>query len=191
MATTRLAIIQNADEICHLMRWWLTQTPKRKRLAMAVGGVSEVIQEAYLKLLSYPPKRHYELSTIAVNQARWTLAKMCAVICEIDIPVPLRDVESGVDVVEECCNMERDAAVWQTVQRLHSRTADIVTRRMKGETLEAIGRIHAITRETVRHIASQGVKKLQHHTLARRLVSFVDPDWRLKHADFETTENDV
>ena len=58
----------DAAEVVHVIRWWLSKTSKRKRLAMAVGGFAEVIQEVYLDLLKHPPRGGFALTTVICKQ---------------------------------------------------------------------------------------------------------------------------
>ena len=84
----------NEIEVVRVMRWWIAKSPKRRRMAMEVGGFDEVVQEAYLRMLrGAKPKRKYMMTTIATNQVNWAIGKLW--------------MKKNRDIIEKVINEER------------------------------------------------------------------------------------
>ena len=168
----------NEIEVVRVMRWWIAKSPKRRRMAMEVGGFDEVVQEAYLGMLrGAKPKRKYMMTTIATNQVNWAIGKLWMkknrdIIEEpsgLFLPVPAAD-----NVVGECIVNERREEIWKVARQIMiahfdandrksaaSRSYDMLLRRMKGETLEEVGKAHSVSKERVRQIVSRAIRVLQ------------------------------
>lgn len=161
----------DAAEVVHVIRWWLSKTSKRKRLAMAVGGFAEVIQEVYLDLLKHPPRGGFALTTVICKQTSWTLSRMCAKICDIEIIGECPDV-AGPDVVTgTATSQEQSLNLRQMLcEKLDSRTAGVVWERMQGATFEEIGERLGVSGTRARQIDRKGIHQLQQiaHRIAAR-----------------------
>lgn len=165
-------------EIAHVMKWWLSKNQRRKRLATAVGGINEVVQEAYISLLKHPPKTKFKLTTIATKHASWTLSRMCSELYGLRHRTEnvglWFELTANDDVVEECIYREKVEEVWKIVEKFAPlRTADIIKRRMHGETFTMIGETHMVTLERVRQLEKKGIQKLAESAIAcGRLYKF-------------------
>ena len=155
------------QEVVHVMKWWLTSNHRRKRLAMAVGGLNEVIQEAYISLLKYPSRSCYKLSTIVVNRTNWTLARMCDRMCNrrnIDLIGLWPEVAVSDNISQDCNNKDLATRCWIIVDELlEKRIADIMRRRMCGDTFEQIGKTYLLSKERVRQLESNGIRILKYN----------------------------
>jgi DNA-directed RNA polymerase specialized sigma subunit len=152
----------DAGETIRIIKWWLSKTKKRKRLAMAVGGFNEVVQEVCLNLLRYPPKHEVALTTAICNHTSWTLARMCAKICEIEFVSDCPDI-AGPDTVtntavahEQSLNLRRILC-----ETLSGRTAGVVWDRMQGATFQEIGDRLGVSQERARQIDCRGIHQLR------------------------------
>ena len=152
----------DADEVIRIIRWWLAKTKKRKRLAMAVGGFNEVVQEVCLNLLKYPPKTEVALTRAICNHTSWTLSRMWAKICDLkfvgdcpDIAGPDRTTSTAF-AREQSLNLRRILC-----ETLSDRTAGVVWQRMQGATYQEIGDRLGVSQVRARQIECKGIHQLQ------------------------------
>lgn len=155
------------QEVIHVMKWWLSSNLQRKRLAMAVGGFSEVIQEAYLSMLKNPSQSDYKLTTIVVNHTDWTLKKMYKRTCN-EMQNKIRDINAikpttmDSDIVQKCIDKDVSAECWAIVEdKLDKRISGIVRRSMNGYTFVEIGKTYSLSKERIRQLQSRGIRILQ------------------------------
>jgi RNA polymerase primary sigma factor len=81
--------------------------------------------------------------------------------------------------LEATIETQRDAAITQCLEALEPREAFIVRARFglgggEGQTLEAIGQVLQISRERVRQIEAQALKKLRHLLRQRQVNDFLN-----------------
>jgi RNA polymerase primary sigma factor len=86
---------------------------------------------------------------------------------------------NAVDVVSELYNEEVSAAIGKILNTLTDKEADIIRKRfgiglIKPMTLEEIGKDYGVTKERIRQIEKDAMKKLRHPARTKTLEKFLD-----------------
>jgi RNA polymerase sigma factor (sigma-70 family) len=182
---------QPADEseVARIAEWWMTKNDRNLARAMEAGGVDEVIQQVWLRLLRNPPPTEWKLSTIVVKAVEWAILELHGrnKTVQFNQAVFLRAVElqeehHPVDLPSLTEALEREelrTKVSEVLRLLPYRSREVIRQRfgLDGQsplTLQEAGDIWGVTRECVRHIEQKALKKLQHHSLSHQLLPFTD-----------------
>lgn len=60
-------------------------------------------------------------------------------------------------------------AIQEVLKTIPSREAEVIYRRAEGDTLEEIASDYGVTKERIRHIEAQGIRRLRHPSRSRKL----------------------
>jgi len=181
---TRDDIVDNAEEFMKIVKWWLCDNVFRRSQCMRLGGVEDMVQEAWMRALESVTKPvDVRLTTIAVNAARWTIySYQNRKITDREPDARLDDIDlneftSETSLDDEIDNRLCNAAIMETLKTVTYRERIVLMMRYGlGDgsmyTLEEVGRVLKVSREWVRQVESKAIRKLQHHTRRESLVKF-------------------
>ena len=176
-------------DVIALMKWWLSDNLHYKRMAMSVGGYSEVIQETCLNIVKYVPRElSIHWTTGAIKNLRWTLCRLVRKkLNHLESNTHLREVSSrwpngfcnGVveyDLIADIHQAELAERVCHVLNRAlqSGRGNTILRHRLEGDTLEQIGSRYRVGKECIRQIESHAIRVLQQPRYASLLVGFLD-----------------
>lgn len=170
---------EHYDEFCKVVRWaWLyRQSSARRYVLRRLGWTQDdVIAATYLHLRQFPPNDDYKHAASWVRHFRWETRRILAYHNQARRMARVDDIslneeherESLADYfnfVDEYDRKER-LQVWvaHLLRRLPKRTRCFIKMHYgighPERTLESIGTRYGITRERVRQIISNGIKKL-------------------------------
>ena len=160
----------NPSEVRRVARWWLSASDKRKQQAMAVGGFSEVLQQVYVDLLSYPPKDGYSLSVIVCHRTAWTLHCMCKKMRRVKAIGKCKNVVDRDVVTKAAEPSDKLQRAWQTLSKLlDKRTAFVISERLNGKSFADLGYKLRISRGRVSQIYYAGIERLRRSEAAKKL----------------------
>lgn len=171
------------QDVTSVMRWWLVKKAKKRylRMAMAVGGVREVIQETCLTIIRSPCKDiscHW--TTAAVNQTRWTLLRMVKQHSKRESSEAMflgmsHEWNTQDTQVATTERIELFEAMHFCMKRvLNYRERSIVEQRMQDATLDEVAVMFKVTRERIRQIEGRAIRKLKDPRVACVLFEFLD-----------------
>lgn len=183
------------ENVNYVIRWWVSESKYRYHCVRCRGTIKDFQQDVWVSILkTFISRSHIaaSLSTVITNHCRWTLFRETG-IKKYDTPKRkflhslrlarpvLPDDISGCenDAYETTLKRELTAATAKLMITLTFREAAILRARFglfgdKDMTLEEVGQVLKLTRERIRHIESDSIKKLQHYKRARKLMEFVD-----------------
>lgn len=179
-------------EAAKIARWMICEKePFRKRMAMRdCGSVQDTVHEVLIDLVKgYKESQDFRLTTRVVNQCRWTQSRLAELRrktpltksdlrrCEM---LPRKRCEC--DPVQDAELSERTECIKDSLRGLtYRQRITIMMRHGLGDgaeySLEQVGRVFKITRESIRQIESKSIKKLQGGPAAHRLLKH----WRRWH----------
>jgi RNA polymerase sigma factor (sigma-70 family) len=177
------------DDVMRLMLWFVATDPKRRRLAMRVGSVSDVVQETCVSLLKVRDAVYAEVkwSTIVCNQVRWTLCRMVQqrkrqLTTKWDMQRALEGrcaeawFPSSYDMQWPFLEGEHFRKVLAMLRYRDRIVCELRYGFADGEihTLNAVGVVLGINKERVRQIEARVICELRKPEKAKRLVGFVD-----------------
>jgi|GEM_PF-6696224 len=185
------------DQVEHLIKWWVSRNDARYHRVRRRGTVREFIHDVWLKLLqNFRDGKAVEcsVSTVIINQCHWELSETNRGGTEWDFNYKLRtarqvkrdDKIGGSEAqIDYAHAREQDRAIARVLCTLTYREAIIIRARYglfgdKAMTLEEVALPLKVTRERIRQIESKGLKKIQHHSRARRLLPFLDEETHKK-----------
>ena len=190
---TRDDLIERADEVTHLIKWWVSRSKLRYHRVRKHGTTGDFISDVWVRMLSNLKDQKEvdcSLATIVLNSCQWEIVcpKRLGTKRTWEARERIRqaeDVQSyhrienydGEQLVEFVSNKELKNIIAELLRSLTWRQAVIVRARLgllgdKEMTLEEIGSLLKIGRERVRQIELQGLKKLQDHTREDKLRPF-------------------
>jgi len=197
---TRESFTDDVPQVERLIKWWVSQSKYRYHCVRKAGTVEDFINDVWAKLLNdFRDGKEIDckISTAVCQSCAWELTSYRR-ISDGERRIPklsfLRKIRYAEKVrshhrienerneqhIEFVNSRERDEAIAAALRSLMWREAVIVRAQfgLLGDpemTLEQIGKPLKITRERVRQIGIKGLKKLQHHTRAFKLLPFA-PD---------------
>ena len=194
----RESFTDDVHQVEHLIKWWVSQSKHRYHCVRKAGTVADFINDVWAKLLNdfHDGKEvDCKISTAVCQSCAWELASYRRIsdgerripklnfLRKIRYAKKVRShhrVESDKYLIDEKENKELSFAIAAVLRSLTWREAVIVRAQfgLFGDpemTLEQIGRPLKISRERVHQIGVKGLKKLQHHTRAYKLLPFA-PD---------------
>lgn len=159
--------------------WFLVSNRRRKRLAMLVGGVKEVIQETALALLIKGASPKYQFTTIVTNKTRWTLFAMVTKklnSTEMRLSRVTR-IQRNVtfDFVKDVFDKEMAVALRDYIEEcLPERYVTLIHERfVESRTFEEIGRRLKVTKERVRQMELKALRMMVEKSEDRPLTAFL------------------
>ncbi len=172
----QLSMKMPKDVLCFL-QWYISATEDRKRMAMVCGGFNAVINETWIRLASrnkpWPPLKW---TTIWCNQLKWTMTRLYHKSKRRPVPLLREFVDCSYE--QEFPNLECQSEIAAVLKSLTFREREIIRLRYGlGDgftyTLEEVGRILKMSRERVRQIEYNAMKKLQRPPRCVRLQKLV------------------
>ena len=187
-------------QVERLIKWWVSQSKHRYHCVRKAGTVEDFVNDVWAKLLhDFRDGKEIDckLSTIVCQSCAWELVSYRRIsdgerrVPKLNFLRKLRYAEKvksyhrienkrNDQQIEFVNSKELDEAIASLLRSLTWQEAVIVRARfgLLGDqemSLEQIGRPLKISRERVRQIEMKGVKKLQHHSRAYKLLPFA-PD---------------
>jgi len=183
---TREDIIKRSEEVTRISTWWLTEAKWRMSWSFTCGGIEDVVNETWVRLLNQNLNVDAELSTVVVTATRWTLSALTRRTKQSDFNYqlwrhaercyPPVTIEGEAD--ESVNKTELSEAVERVLKSLTYREREVLKLRLgigsDSHTLEEAASVFGVSRERIRQIESKAVEKLQHHTRADYLKGFLD-----------------
>jgi RNA polymerase sigma factor (sigma-70 family) len=205
---TRESFMDDPDQVEHLIKWWVSRTDARYHRVRRRGTVREFIHDVWLKLLqNFRDGKEVDcsISTVIINQCHWELSETNRGGIEWDFNYRLRNArhvkrddricgcEAAIDYAHA---RELDRAIARVLCTLTYREAIIIRARYgllgdKEMSLEQVAKPLKVCRERIRQIESKALKKIQHHSRARRLIKFVDEETHKRLDDDLITVEDT
>lgn len=177
------------SEVARIAEWWMTKTARNYARAMEAGGVDEVIQQVWMRLLKSPPPTEWKLTTIVVKTVEWA-------ICELHgrngnatfnrgvflQAIELQEAHHPVVLPSPIEALEREelrTRVGEVLRFLTPRERTVIHHRygLDGQspsTLKEVSEIIGVTIKRVRQIEHKALKKLQHHSLSNQFLPFTE-----------------
>ena len=196
----RESFTDDIQQVERLIKWWVSQSKRRYHCVRKAGTVEDFINDVWAKLLNdFRDGKEIDckISTVVCQSCAWELASYRRIsdgerrVPKLNFLRKIRDAEKvrshhrienerNDQHIEFVNSREMDEAIAASLRSLTWREAVIVRAQfgLLGDpemTLKQIGRPLKITRERVRQIGIKGLKKLQHHTRAFKLLPFA-PD---------------
>ena len=159
---------RDAEDVITLSQWWMATNIWAKRQAMKHGGLQSVSHDAWLALVSGKPvDGAVQFSTAVCNQTRWTLLEYDSrrrISTDSEATFPDRaELLSGMDS-RELQEWRDRITTW--VRYLTYRQREVIRRRFGlcdgvSYSLVDTARVFKVTRERIRQIEKQAMKKLR------------------------------
>jgi RNA polymerase sigma factor (sigma-70 family) len=188
-------LTSDIKQVERLIKWWISQSKQRYHRVRKAGTVEDFVNDVWARLLRDlrdGKEIDCNLSTVVCQACAWELGSYRRIADgerrapKLELLRKLRYAEKlqshhriGSDkyLLDEQENKALAFAIAALLRSLTWREAVIVRAQfgLLGDpemTLEQIARPLKITRERVRQIGMKGVKKLQHHTRAYKLLPF-------------------
>lgn len=169
---------EEALEAKRIIHWWISKKNSRIQAVQKLGGRSDVVNEVIANLLRYPPKTQMRFTTQVVHMTHWTICRL--------VYKDVRRIDSINDIVdpkrrqsvEQCDrwrwqqNMEQrdvDQFFWHIFMDVCEgneklmRAGRCCFRLLHGETLEQIAVTYGVSRERIRQICVNHIRRVQCH----------------------------
>jgi RNA polymerase sigma factor (sigma-70 family) len=177
------------SEVARIAEWWMTKNDRNYARAMEAGGVDEVIQQVWMRLLKNPPPTEWKLTTIVVKAVEWAIFELHGRNENVKFnqgvflrAVELHEVHHPVALTSPTETLEREelrTRVGEVLRCLPYRSCEVIRHRygLDGQppkTLKEVSEIFLVTGTRVRQIEQKALKKLQHHSLSKQLLPFTE-----------------
>lgn len=182
---------QPADEseVARIAEWWMTKTDRNYARAMEAGGVDEVIQQVWMRLLKSPPPTEWKLTTIVVKTVEWAICELHGTNGNATFnrgvflqAIELQEVHHPVALPSPTEALEREelrTRVGEVLRFLTHRERTVIHHRygLGGKSpmlLKEVAEMFNLTPARIRQIEYKALKKLQHHSLSKQLLPFTE-----------------
>lgn len=185
---------RRADDVVDLSSWLLTRNRGLKRICMGCGGVQSVVNQTWIDLVrGQASTKDLPFTTLVCNQARWTLFRMRDQCAPRDLPEEVHILDNfDLEKIESqhSDDATRHLEIVEVKEHLHAAIRGLTYRQREvirlrygmndgySYRLEAVARIFGVTRERIRQIESQAIKRLQRN-------------WRLERKQMPREESDT